>query len=50
VLGPVVAIAMCGVIRAALTERYNWTDLEKTLDDSFDLLEQGLASLMEGQP
>jgi AcrR family transcriptional regulator len=50
VLGPVVAIAMCGVIRAALTERYNWTDLGKTLDDSFDLLEQGLASLMEGQP
>jgi AcrR family transcriptional regulator len=50
VLGPVVAIAMCGVIRAALTERSNWTDLHKTLDDSFDLLEQGLATLTVGQP
>jgi AcrR family transcriptional regulator len=43
VLAPVLAIAMCGVIRAALTERYNWDDLDDALDVSFEALEQGLA-------
>jgi AcrR family transcriptional regulator len=45
VLAPVLAISMCGVIRAALTERYKWDDLDDALDVGFDALERGLGDL-----